>query len=619
MGELIDDFKSFLNQEQYLTNILDQDSPVELIQEWLRKNQDFNQKTRLDTLQESNMLELHQAIQDANYLEDLQKEQLHDDILNQTGFKKDQNCHTTLHMAAQFASLDTLTQLINQTDFKEVDALDNKRETCLHQPVRDDKADKFKSIMDKVDDDKKPYLLKAPNKEGQTIAHLIMDKVIAKQQINTQEQSLWQIFAHLIMDKVIAKQQINTQEQSLWQTLLNHIPTGDPEQILNVTDNNGETILHKAVRGNRQDLVDSIKGHSHEALYSVGDDKAHTPLHIAVKNNNLSMVTALLDINIPMQDKTRCDNPLHTALKTQNIDTDIIEALIKKTEYCTNADRQGNRTLQLAIKSNCNFSIINKISERLQQANQLDSQMSYFRNSAQDEGLYHALARYNLVNTDLVNQSSSHPGLLNRQRADGKTPLHIAAEQGSNRTFAALINTKKADSDESAVAITIQDNEGYTAIQRAIEKGNQHLITQNADRLSQLVAQWDNDNAVDTLTLIDQQMPNGDSSSFFQQCVSITQQKNENGDYLIHTAVANRHQGADIIKAFDFDVNQKNANGDTALHIAARQGNKDVITALQNKQADSELKNNKEKRPVDVATDDTKDILESQPSVNPQT
>ena len=482
MVKLIDDFKSFL----------DQDSPVEQhIQEWLRENQDSNQKTRLDTLQESNMLKLHQAIQNANHLEDNQKKQLHDGILIQTGFKKDKNCHTTLHMAAQFASLDTLTQLINQTDFKEVDALDNKRETCLHQLVRDDQADKFKCIMDKVNDDKKPYLLKAPNKEGQTIAHLIMDKVIAKQQMNTQV-------------------------QSLWQTLLNHIPKDDPEQILNVTDNNGETILHKAVRGNRQDLVDSIKDYSHEALYSVGEDKAHTPLHIAVKNNNSSMVTALLDINIPMQDETNCDNPLHTALKTQNIDTDIIEELIKKTEYCTNADRQGNRTLQLAIKSNCNFSIINKISERLQQANQLDSQMSYFRNSAQDEGLYHALARYNLVNTDLVNQSSSHPGLLNRQRADGKTPLHIAAEQGSNRTFAALINTKKAGSDESAVAITIQDNEGYTAIQRAIEKGNQHLITQNADRLSQLVAQWDNDNAVDTLTLIDQQMPNGDCSSFFQ-------------------------------------------------------------------------------------------------------
>lgn len=594
MGKLIDDFKSFLNQEQYLTNILDQDSPVARIQEWLRENQYSNQKTRLDTLQESNMLKLHQAIQNANHLENNQKKQLHDGILIQTGFKKDKNCHTTLHMAAQFANLDTLTQLINQTNFKEVDALDNKCETCLHQLVRDDQTDKFKPIMDKVNDDKKPYLLKTPNKEGQTIAHLIMDKVMAKQQINTQE-------------------------QSLWQTLLNHIPTGDPEQILNVTDNNGETILHKAVRGNRQDLVDSIKDYSHEALYSVGDDKAHTPLHIAVENNKSSMVTALLNINIPMQDETKCDNPLHTALKKQGTKTEIIMALIKRTDYCYKTDHQGKSALQWAITLDHDSSIIEQISAKLRQANKLDSQMSYFRNSAQDEGLYHALARYNLVNTDLVNQSSSHPGLLNRQRADGKTPLHIAAEQGSNKTFAALINMKKAGSDESAVAITIQDNEGFIAIHRAIEKGNQHLITKNADRLSQLVAQWDNDNAVDTLTLIDQQMmPNGDSSSFFQY-PSITQQKDQNGDYLIHTAAANRHQGADIIKAFDFDVNQQNANRDTALHIAARQGNKDVITALQDKQADSELKNAKGKRPVDVATDDTKDILESQSSVNLQT
>lgn len=587
MGELIKDFTGFLNKEPFLTKILDQDSPVKRIQDWLQE-QSNSGETKLKTLQKNNMLELHQAIQQATHLSDEQKNQLHDDILTQTGFKKDLNCHTTLHMAAHYQRWDKLVQLINQTNFKEVDTLDKDRETCLHQLVRSDQADKFKSIMDKVNDDKKPYLLKPQNRNGQPLPHLIMDKVLTEQTMSEQT-------------------------ASLWQTLLDSIPAGDPQQILNVTDNHGETILHKAVRNNREDLVNSIKDHSNEALYGVGADTAHTPLHIAVENNLSSMVTALLAINIPMQDKTKFDNPLHTALKKQGANTDIIMALIDQTQYCDKTDQRGMSVLQLAIEKRHGSPIINKIGEQLRLANQLDSQMSRFCDFKKNEGIYHILAQYNLVNHTLVKQSSSHPGLLNRQRTDGKTPLHLAAEQGSDKTFTALINTMKANSDEPAIDLSITDNDGYTAIHRALEKEHKHLITQNASRLSQLVAQWENDHVVDTLTMIEQQMPDNHSPRFFQ-CSSLNQ-PSQGGDYLIHTAAANRSQGAKIINEFVFNVDQKNAEGDTALHIAARQGNKSVIEPLLNKKADSELQNAQGQKPTDVAQNDAiEKMFDKQPS-----
>ena len=111
-----------------------------------------------------------------------------------------------------------------------------------------------------------------------------------------------------------------------------------------------------------------------------------------------------------------------------------------------------------------------------------------------------------------------------------------------------------------------KDDEGYTALQRAAERGHQEIVSRLIKARADLNIQ----------------------STF--------------GNTALHWAAFNEHNDVTctLLKA-GADLNIQNKDGKTVLHWAAERGNQEFVSKLVQAGADPDLQNNEGKTPIQVA------------------
>ena len=114
-----------------------------------------------------------------------------------------------------------------------------------------------------------------------------------------------------------------------------------------------------------------------------------------------------------------------------------------------------------------------------------------------------------------------------------------------------------------------KDDEGYTALQRAAERGHQEIVSRLINARADLNIQ----------------------SPF--------------GNTALHWAAFNEHNDvtSTLLKA-GADLNIQNKDGKTVLHWAAEKSNQEFVSKLVEAGADPDLQNNEGKTPIQVATNE---------------
>ncbi|HHH39741.1 MAG TPA: ankyrin repeat domain-containing protein [Sedimenticola sp.] len=171
-------------------------------------------------------------------------------------------------------------------------------------------------------------------------------------------------------------------------------------------------------------------------------------------------------------------------------------------------------------------------------------------------GLYPAIHRGDI---DQIERQIYWGADINQEDADGRRPLHVAAEQGRYVIVRILL--------DNGAAIDAEDSRGHTPLESALFAGR----TRVAELLIQRGAKFDPDRLLDevvraglkdrdTIALLVRQGADPDhlSSDGF---TPLTRAVSQNNRVLAKHLIA---QGA--------DVNRPDANGETPLAIALRQG-----------------------------------------------
>jgi len=207
------------------------------------------------------------------------------------------------------------------------------------------------------------------------------------------------------------------------ETLLKH-----PETDVDLTDDQGYTALHYAVRGNLLKIASLLLPRVKQ-INAASSNSHNTALHLAVYAGNLEMIYALLaheGIDVNARDREG-RTPIHLAAKNgKNL---ILSVLMSQDGVDVNAADDGGETpLHLAVIEGHSGTVEN------------------------------VLLRNRKVKLNVVDKFN-------------ETPLHKAVGKGFTPIFAALLRHKKA-----AEIINIANLEGETILMLAAKHGNVNII-----------------------------------------------------------------------------------------------------------------------------------------------
>jgi ankyrin repeat protein len=178
--------------------------------------------------------------------------------------------------------------------------------------------------------------------------------------------------------------------------------------------------------------------------------------------------------------------------------------------------------------------------------------------------------------------------LISSKDDEGRTPLHLAAEEGQ-KDVAKLLLAKKSEVDA-------KDKLGMTPLHWAVKNDKKNMA-------EVLLAHGADVNAKTNAILFEGIiLENGEYSGLFFK-----------GGAALHMAAQFGHEDvAKLLLARKADVNAKNTMGETPLHITAAEfGYKDIAELLLAHGADVNCKNNWGKTPLQVASQrGYKDIVE---------
>ncbi len=217
-----------------------------------------------------------------------------------------------------------------------------------------------------------------------------------------------------------------------------------------------DTILHKAVRNNRCDLIDKISRMGGINI-NAKDSSGETALNIAIYNNNINIVTKLLD-----------------------------------NQTCSTEDgygyHNGMLAIHIAIKNNCSIDIIKKIIEVgakltyiCENKNILDFTKYYYNNCNYNELINIIKAELNSIliyeiDKPLLNQSNVIKLLnagadIDSYNSSNNTILHKAIQEGSNNDFIKKILIKEYKAD-----LSIKNSSGETPLFIAVKNNNKDIV-----------------------------------------------------------------------------------------------------------------------------------------------
>ncbi|AGJ98955.1 Ankyrin repeat domain protein [Wolbachia endosymbiont of Drosophila simulans wNo] len=294
------------------------------------------------------------------------------------------------------------------------------------------------------------------------------------------------------------------------------------------------------------------------------------PLHTAAFHGEVSKVRSLLNAKIDVNIKDRAGfTALHNAAHSGHLD--VVKLLISKGADVHARNIEGSTPLHSAVISE-NKTTVKAIVEKLTIAGADSNTKDY---------------------------------------TDGKTPLHIAAQNGLVEVVKVLLNTQKIEVDA-------KDNTfGNTALQAAAQNGHTEIVeslintkkvdvnTANKDNFTPLYRAAQNGHKAVVKLLLD-------NGAKVNGCGV--------GRDPLSVAVNNGHKEIVelLLSVEGVDVNISNQLGNTPLHIAAIKGHEEIARLLLEKGADANIKNHSGYTPLQAAAKSAKNSNWHDDVPNPQ-
>ena len=335
----------------------------------------------------------------------------------------------------------------------------------------------------------------------------------------------------------------------------------------------------------------------------------------AVKNGDLRAVAwllayeeARLALNIPDE---KGNMPLHLAVQGGNVG--IVKLLLLKGAYVYEKNGEGKSpfeiALDLALLSSQHACLVAILNDYLSQSlfNALNSSRARLaekliegganvnvQNNEGDTPLHIAVMEGLL---DIVKKLIAEGANVNAQNSAGDTPLHIAVKL-KNFTITRVLLLAGAETDKKNhkgdTPYSLASDNKMTCFLREMRK---HLPSDNpleekkgVKRASQPAASASEDAL---LPMASAEMHGFDADA------SINDRLIE----VVKNGSCKKLQG--LLRGGLRDINCRDSNGNTLLHLAVLRGHEGIIKDLLSRNADISVKNNDEKRAIDLAEEES--------------
>jgi ankyrin repeat protein len=383
---------------------------------------------------------------------------------------------------------------------------------------------------------------------------------------------------------------------------------------VNARNQRGDTPLHLAVAKGDRAMIALLIGAG--ATLDVVDQDGNTPLHAAALGGDVAVVQQLLDAGCKVDPRNKDGNtPAHLAAWKGH--EAVLRALLAAGAKVDPANTDANTPLHFAslrghkgavealIAGGANLEAKNKDGATALQlateADEMDIVELMVRGGAKISvakangwtPLY--TAAYN-GNRETVAFLLKRGADADEQNAEGWAPLHAACSQGHYKVVKVMVSDFKAK-------INIQTKEGTTPLYFAAHSGRPKIT----ELLIQLGADVNLGKRGGWLPL--HGAIYNDYDACVAQLLAAGARMDDGVDEIkgyapIHIAIASEHANIPVVKALlakGCDINKQTANGATALHLAVFWASMPVVKLLVDSGARLDIKNNKDRRPHDLA------------------
>lgn len=210
----------------------------------------------------------------------------------------------------------------------------------------------------------------------------------------------------------------------------------DPE----IQDKDGDRAIHHATFCDKEAAIILLKNAG--ADICARNKRKQSALHVAVNKGNLRSIKALLEVNVhPNLQDSEGDTALHDAITKKR--DDIVEILV-------------NASADISLPNNNGFNV-----------------------------LHHSSLRGNAKATEILLRTNEKPWVVNEQKDDGYTALHLAALNNHLEVVDVLVNVGRANIDyqnanlQTPLHLAIQKQ--HSLIIRFFVKGGANLSLQDKD------------------------------------------------------------------------------------------------------------------------------------------